>query len=152
MLTKILLFVHVLAAIHWLGAGVLFQIMSERVVTLGDPSRMKSFIRTGSLVPSAYFGVLTAIVLASGVWLVLETGFRFEDPFVVGGIAGIIVSGAIGGAVIGKTVEALRVGVESETVDDSALRAGVLRLRNAGRLDVAIMTLVVFLMTAKPGT
>jgi hypothetical protein len=97
---EILLFVHVLAVIQWLGAGVVFQIMSERTVRLGDVSRMKSLIQTGALVPSAYFGILTAIVLGSGIWLVLETDIGFEEPFVIAGIAGIVISGALGGAVI----------------------------------------------------
>ena len=151
MLYRILLFVHVLAAIGWFGAGILFQLMSERVMKLGDATRMREFIRTGSLVPPAFFGVLTAVVLGSGIWLVLETGYDFKDPFVVVGIAGIVASGAIGGAVIGRTTEALRPVVEAPTLDEGTLRAGVLKLRNAGRLDVLIMTAVVFMMTAKLG-
>ena len=151
MLYRILLFVHVLGAICWFGAGVLFQIMSERVVKLGDATRMREFIRTGSLVPPPYFGALTAIVLGSGIWLVLETGYDFKDPFVVVGIAGILASGAIGGAVIGRTTEALRPVVEAPTLDEGAVRAGVLKLRNAGRVDALIMLAVVFMMTAKLG-
>jgi len=152
MLYEILLFVHVLAVIMWFGAGVLFQIMSERVVRLGDTARMKSLIQTGSLVPSAYFGALTALVLGSGIWLVVETGIGFKQPFVIAGIIGILASGALGGAVIGRTVEALRVLVESPSVDESQLRTGVTRLRAVGRIDVTIMTVVVFMMTVKPGT
>lgn len=148
---KILLFVHVLAVIMWFGAGVLFQIMCERVVKTSDLSRMRSFIQTGSLVPPPYFGVLTAIVLGAGIWLVIDTGYEFSDPFVIAGIIGIVASGGLGGAVIGRTVEALRVATESPAMDESMFRAGILKLRNAGRLDALIMTTVVFMMTVKPG-
>lgn len=152
MLYKVLLFVHVLAVILWVGAGAMFQIISERLVKSGDVSRMKEFIKTGSLVPSAYFGVLTAAVLGSGIWMVIESGYTWEDSFVVGGIAGILASGAIGGAVIGRTSEALAAAADAQTLDEAGFRAGVAKLRTFGRLDLAIMAVVVYLMTVKPGT
>lgn len=152
MLYKILLFVHVSAVVLWVGAGGLFQIMSERVLKTGDSSRLKAFIQTGSLVPPAYFGVLTAFVLASGIWMVAESGIGFEEPFVVAGIAGLLASAAIGGAVIGKTSTQLSVLVESPAYDEKQLRTGIEKLRMFGRIDTALMVFVIFMMTVKPGT
>ncbi|HVL89920.1 MAG TPA: DUF2269 family protein [Actinomycetota bacterium] len=151
MLYKILLFVHVTGVVFWVGAGGAFQIMAERVAKM-DSSRVKAFIQTGSLVPSAYFGILTAVVLVSGVWMVVDSGIGFEQPFVVAGVVGLIASGAIGGAVMGKTSASLYTLVASPNFDEKVMNAGVAKMRTFGRLDLAIMLFVIYMMTVKPGT
>lgn len=152
MLYKLLLFVHVLGVVFWIGSGGVFQTMSERVLKTGDPARMKHFVQTSALIPGAYFGVLTLIVLISGIWMVAESGIGFEEPFVVAGVTGIIASGAIGGAVLGKTGDRLNKLVAQPNFDEKQLRAGVEKMRRFGRIDLAIVILVIYMMTVKPGT
>jgi uncharacterized membrane protein len=151
MLYKILLFVHIMAVIMWLGAGTVFQFVSEKASAENDQNKMRMLVSLGDSFGKAYFGVLTLLVLLSGVFMVIEGDWGFDQAFVIGGIVGIVASGALGGAVIGPTSERLqeRIGGDAP-IDDSAV-ADFTKIRNVGRIDLSIMTVVVFLMTYKPG-
>lgn len=151
MLYKVLLFVHIMAVIMWLGAGTVFQFASERATAAKDEGKMRMLVSLGDSFGKAYFGVLTVLVLLSGIFLVLEADWGFDQVFVIGGLAGIVASGALGGAIIGPTSERLsgRLG-SGGPIDDAAL-ADFTKIRNVGRIDLSIMTVVVFLMTYKPG-
>lgn len=151
MLYKVLLFVHVMGVILWLGAGTVFQFVAEGATARKDESKMRMLVSLGDSFGKAYFGILTVLVLLSGVFMVLEAGWGFDEYFVIGGLVGIVASGGIGGAVIGPTSERLleRVG-GGQPIDADAV-ADFTKIRNVGRIDLSIMIVVVFLMTYKPG-
>jgi hypothetical protein len=148
---RILLFVHVMGAILWFGGGVVYQLFTESIVKSDDMRRAKNFIEIGSTLGKTYFGPLTGIVLVAGIALVLNGDWGFDHVFVIGGLVGLVASASIGAVAVGGTVEKLQQGFAAPTVDEPSQRALLLRLRTAGRIDAAIMTVVVFLMTVKPG-
>lgn len=151
MLYRIMLFVHVMGVIMWLGAGIVFQLLTERAVARNDESKMRMLISLGDTFGAAYFGILTAVVLVSGLVLVFDGDWDFEQIFVAGGIAGILSSGAIGGAVIAPTSKKLQERMAAGGTIDAEAVADITRIRNVGRIDLAILIIVVFLMTYKPG-
>lgn len=151
MLYKLLLFVHVMAVILWLGAGTVFQFVAERATARRDEDKMRMLVSLGDSFGKAYFGVLTVLVLLSGVFMVIEAGWGFDQVFVIGGLAGIVASGGIGGAVIGPTSERLLERIGGGEPIDAAAVADFTKIRDVGRIDLSIMTIVVFLMTYKPG-
>jgi Predicted integral membrane protein (DUF2269) len=150
----LLLFVHVASVIGWVGTGVVFQMLSERALPGGqaDEGRVRSLLNLGESFGPAYFGVLTLLVLATGIWMVLDADWGFDEPFVLGGIIGIVASGAIGGALIGPTSQKLQARVAESGVITAEDTADIARIRSFGRIDMLIMLVVVFLMTVKPGT
>ena len=152
MLYRLLLFAHVFAVILWVGAGATFQLRSERISRTWDPHAIRAMVDDGNFLGKFYFGPLTLIVLATGLGMVFEGGWGFGHVFVVGGLVGLVASGAIGFAVIEPTAQRLGVRLASPTAAvDDGVRADVLRLRNIGRVDTALMAAIVFLMTVKPG-
>lgn len=151
MLYRVLLFVHVMAVIMWLGAGIVFQYVSERATADNDENKMRMLVSLGDSFGKAYFGVLTVLVLLSGVFMVIEAGWGFDQVFVIGGLVGIVASGALGGAVIGPTSERLLERIGGGGPIDAAAVADFTKIRNVGRIDLSIMIVVVFLMTYKPG-
>jgi uncharacterized membrane protein len=150
MLYRILLFVHVMAVIMWLGAGVVFQVLSERGGEDKDGSKMRRLAELGEEFGPGYFGALTVTVLLSGVALVLEGGWGFDQVFVIGGLAGIVISGGLGGAVIGPTSMRLQAALLTEGSPSDQARADFNKIRTVGRVDLLVMVAVVFLMTVKP--
>ena len=151
MLYKVLLFVHIMAVILWLGAGTVFQFVAEGAIARKDESKMRMLVSLGDSFGKAYFGILTALVLLSGVFMVIEAEWGFDQLFVIGGIVGIVASGGLGGAVIGPTSERLSERLGSGGAIDDVAVADFTKIRNVGRIDLSIMTIVVFLMTYKPG-
>ena len=151
MIYRLLLFVHVMAVIMWLGAGVIFQTLAERAVGSKDEGKMRILVSLGDSFGKAYFGALTAIVLLSGLIMVFEGDWGFEHVFVLGGLLGIVASGALGGAVIGPVAERLQERIGGGAAMDEAAIVDITRIRDVGRIDLSIMIVVVFLMTYKPG-
>ena len=152
MLSRLLLFAHVMGAIMWLGGGYVFQLFVERAVATDNVERMRGLMEDGERLGKKYFGPLSIIVLASGLALVFTANWGFGHVFVIGGLAGLVASAVIGGALIGPTVARIRAGFDkSDASATYELNAAMRRLRNIGRTDAVITTLVVYLMTVKPG-
>ena len=151
MLYRILLFIHVMGVIMWLGAGTVFQFVAERATTQNDEGKMRILVSLGDTFGKAYFGALTAVVLVSGIILVIDGDWGFDQLFIIGGLVGIVTSGALGGAVIGPTSERLQKRIGGGGPMDAEAIADIVRIRNVGRIDLLIMVFVVFLMTYKPG-
>ncbi len=151
-LYDLLLFLHVSGVIVWVGAGVTFQVVSERAIGGRDLEKIRAITVVSDTLGKAYFGVLTLVVLLSGIALVFRGEWGFDHVFILGGLLGIVASGAIGGVGIGPTATRLGERLTSATSMDEEIEKDMRRLRNFGRLDLAIMVTVVFLMTVKPGS
>lgn len=149
-LYRVLLFVHVFGVIGWFGTGVVFLVLTERAARTKDPGAVRTLVGTGEALGPRYFGIVTVVVLASGVGLVLVGRWGLDHLFIIGGLLGFLATSVIGGAVIAPVAE--RIGAALTTTGPEAQVARDLRrLRNIGRLDASIMTVIVFLMTVKPG-
>lgn len=148
---RILLFVHVFAVILWVGPGILFQILTERSAATEDTATLRIVVREGERLGKSFFGPASLVVLVTGVWLVFEGDWGFDEIFVVGGLVGVVASMTVGGIFIGPAVKRLKEGLGSSTTLNPEMKSGLMRLRNAGRVDAFVMTGVVFLMTVKPG-
>lgn len=147
-----LLFVHVMGVIMWFGSGVVFQVLAERASRSDDPARIRALVEMSDGFGKAYYGGVTVVVLATGLWLVFQGDWGFDHVFILGGLAGLVASSALGGAVLGPTADRLAEKVRAATAINPDLRSDMTRLRNLGRVDAGIMLTVVFLMTVKPGS
>jgi uncharacterized membrane protein len=58
-LNGLLLFVHVMGAIMWLGGGWVFQIFTERAVATDNLERIKGLVEDGERLGKSYFGPLS---------------------------------------------------------------------------------------------
>lgn len=150
MLYRVILFVHVLGVIGWFGTGVVFLVLSERAARTKDPGTVRTLVGIGEALGPRYFGIVTVMVLASGVGMVLVGRWGFDHLFIIGGLIGLLATSAIGGAWIAPTAERIRAAVTT-TGSDERVAHDLRRLRNIGRLDASITTAIVFLMTVKPG-
>lgn len=78
MLRQLLLLVHLLSVISWLG-GMFFAYFCLRpaaVETLEPPSRLKLWVATfARFLP--YMAIAVALILASGITMLLSVGFQF---------------------------------------------------------------------------
>lgn len=151
MLYRILLFVHVMAVILWLGTGSVFQMLTEKATASKDEAKMRTVVSLGDTFGKAYFGILTVTVLLSGIFMVVEADWGFDQVFVIGGIVGIVASGGLGGAIIGPVSEKLQERLAAGGAFDAQAVADLTRIRDVGRIDLSIMVIVVFFMTYKPG-
>jgi uncharacterized membrane protein len=138
---------HVLAAMVWLGGGILQTILVWRVRRADLPHRL-GLARDMKSMGDRVFGAATVAVLAFGIWMVIEQpAFAFGDTWILIGIAGILISGAIGGAFFAPKGKALVATLESGQPADALLH----NIAMVAVVDQLVLITVVWAMVAKPG-
>ena len=151
-LYEILLFVHVLAAAIWVGGATMFHVMVERAAAADDPVRIKGLMGDAEHLAKTYFIPSTITVLVIGIWLVLEGNWGFDQPFVLGGIAGLVITTAVGAGVLGPTSMRIAARITEVGGLDQDIRDRIAKLKTISRADLLLLVIIVFLMTTKPGT
>lgn len=143
-----LLFVHVAAAIIWIGGSLMMQLFGIRAAMSGDPSRLATlgqdieWIANRTFIPASLVGVVT------GILLVVESDFYgFGDDWIV--IALVLYATTFLAGVLFLGPESGRVG---KLMAEGAPEAGprMLRLLFFARLDLVLLWLIVYDMTIKP--
>jgi uncharacterized membrane protein len=143
-----LLFVHVAAAIIWIGGGLMMQLFALRASMLGDPVRMATlgpdieWIANRTFIPASLIGFLT------GILLVIESDFYgFGDDWIV--IALVLYATTFFAGLLFLGPESGRVG---KLMADGSPEAGarMARLIFLSRLDLVLLWIIVYDMTVKP--
>lgn len=144
----ILLLVHILAAMTWIGAGVYGLVIVRRVQrTMGTESADALLVKMES-VENLVFPPAAIITLLSGIGLVLNGSAGWGDMFVYLGMAGILISIFMGAAVGGRLNKELGAAREA---GDTVKTAGLInRFVNTGYLEMIVLLAVVALMVYKP--
>lgn len=147
---QIYLFLHVAAAIVWVGAGTLQLVLGTRVARAAEPSRTLALVRDAQWTGLHVYLPANLLALVSGVLLVHEGGFGFGTLWIVIGFVAWAVSFLVGAAVLGPGwARAGRID-DSEGQGGGLLRRDVRRLLFVTYMDLAMLTGVVFAMTVKP--
>lgn len=146
-LFETLKFLHVIAAIVWLGGGILQTVLVWRV-RRADHAHRLGLARDMKVLGDRMFGAATVAVLLFGIWMVVERpAFAFGDAWIVIGLVGILISGGIGGGFFAPKGKALLAKLESGEPGDDILRL----ISRVAIVDQAILLTVVWAMVAKPG-
>jgi len=147
---KALLFLHLLAAITWLGGAIHGEALLAMAGRRGPDARARTTLQvldtSGRLTGPA--GVVT---IGLGFALVLETAWTFEMPWVVGAVvlAGFAVATWIGFLTpMGRELGVL---AEREGLFHPEVATRAARLGGIFHANTALLTLVLFLMVFKPG-
>lgn len=149
-LYHILLYLHISSAIVWLGAGLLVTLLQERAFRSGDAQEvLRGFADEGWLAPRLFIpAALSTLVL--GILLVLEGGWGFTTPWIAIGLVGFATTFVTGIAFLKPTAERI-VGMIGQ--DGRLTPAAVTETRKrllVGRIDLAVLFLVVFDMAVRP--
>lgn len=151
-LYDVLLFVHVLSAAVWFGGAVMFHVLAGRAAMSNDPGRISSLLRDAEFLGKRYFGPTSGVTLVAGLWLVFEGSWGFGRVFVLGGLAGLILSTVLGFALIEPVAKKVTAALAGNATITEDVSTGLQRIRNVSRIDLFILLTVLFLMTVKPGS
>jgi uncharacterized membrane protein len=145
------LFLHIVGAIAWVGGAVGVQVFGVLTKRAADPAKTAFFARNVSLIVMWVFLPAALLVLLAGIGLTENGNWEWDEPFIswgliLWGLVAVIAFGYLGRA-IGKAGERMAADGPSPPL--------ALRLRNLvwlSRALLAILVVIVFLMTVKPGT
>ena len=142
---------HVAAAVAWVGGVILSHVNAALAARSGDPARMLGFIRIQGWLGQRYFAPLAGVVVLSGVAMVIESGWEFEDTWIVIGIALFLASSIIGAGFLTPKSDQLTAAIEQKGMDDPDGQRLNKQLTTLSRVDLLILVLVVIDMVVKPG-
>ena len=148
---SIIVFLHVLAAIVWLGAGLLVQVIATIADRRRDEPGFATMVRYSAELGLKLFLPASALVFVFGALAVAEGPFTIDQAWVVIGLAGYAATFLTGLLILKPRGEAL---AEQLAEAGGALGPeatfGARRLLILGRLDYVVLVAVVFAMVAKP--
>jgi uncharacterized membrane protein len=144
-------FVHVLAAIVWVGGAVSANIMGTRIRRSGDTERLVAFGRDTEWLGTHVYLPASLVVLVFGILTALKGHYSFGQAWLLIGIAGIVATSITGSAYLGPELKRIAGLVESKGPNDPEVTSRLSRLITIARVDLVVLLIVIFAMVTKPG-
>jgi uncharacterized membrane protein len=146
-------FVHVLAAIVWVGAGLFTLIQATRLLRQNDNVKLAAFAKDVEFWGLRLFTPASLLVLIAGVVMVLyHPGLGFSDTWILLGLIGYGLTFLTGAFYLGPTSGKLARMIDTRPPDDPEIGRGIRRIFAISRVDQTVILLVVADMVFKPGT
>ena len=143
---------HVLAAVIWVGGAAAVQVFAIRTMSAADPARLAGFAKDTEWVGTRIFTPASLLVLALGIWMVVERPeIAFGDTWILLGLGGILFSALVGSLFLGP--ESGRIGklMETESPDSPEVQRRLKRIFLISRIELTVLLLVVVDMVVRPG-
>jgi uncharacterized membrane protein len=148
-LSDVLLLVHIVAAMAWLGGGVLVAVIGARLKD-ADPEHRLGFARLMQKASTGLFMPAAIIVLTAGIWMVLDSDvYEFEQAWIAIGLGVVAVTAAMAPLFFKPTVTRGIAAMESG--DGPAVGAAMQRLAMGSRIALVLEFVAVWAMIVKPG-
>ena len=149
-LYDLLLFLHIAAAIIWIGAGFLLHLLAFRAERADDPNALMAALRDMGALGNTLFVPASLATFAFGLGMVLVGGWAFSDLWIVLGLAGYLATFAIGFFILKPRGEAIgEIIARDGGISPEAIAKGR-QLAAIGRIDAVLLFLVVAVMVLKP--
>lgn len=148
-LYDLLLFLHISAAVVWIGSGGLIQILAMRAERAGDREGLKRIADDAAALGETLFIPASFATLLLGVGLTIDGPWAFDQLWIVLGLAGFLATALTGVLVMKPTTERISAMTERSGFTDEAFLE-TRKLLVKGRVDLVTLYLVIAVMTIKP--
>jgi uncharacterized membrane protein len=148
---ELLLTIHVLAAVIWVGGGTAMHILGRRVLERGDGQEIYEFSKEVNTVALRLYAPTSLILLIAGIFLVSETGYDFSDLWITLAFIGWIFSFVVGIAYYGPQDKKLQTLVAANGPTDAGVAQNVRQALFVNQIELLVLFLIVVDMTVKPG-
>jgi uncharacterized membrane protein len=147
---EILLYLHIVFAIVWLGSGLLIQILGFRAVSVNDVERIRGLLDDSHWLTARLFIPTSLAVFVLGVLLTIEGPWEFGELWIVIGLAGYATTFLTGLLFISRQVKKIAAVMERDGGMSTAAVAETKRLFLISRVDLVVLYTVVLDMVLKP--
>ena len=145
---EFLLFVHITAAVIWLGGAFTFQMYGMVVRRGGDPEEIARFAGRAGFLSERMFVPASLVVILAGIGLMIEGNWNWDELWVIFALVAFAASFLTGLLVLSPMAK--RIPVVGPTTP--AGQALIERLFTILRVDLVFMYAIVFAMVVKPTT
>ena len=146
--------IHVIFAAIWVGTAAQQQFAAARAQmrAKSDPKYLVEFADDAEWYGKRLFAPASGITAVFGVLLVIQSGWEFNDLWIIIGIALFVLSSIIGAAFLTPESGRLKELVAQKGMDDPEVKGRIARINMVVRVDFLILIAVVADMVVKPGT
>jgi uncharacterized membrane protein len=145
------LFVHISAAIVWIGGAAVAQVFGILAKRSGDPAQGAAFGQAMAFIGPKVFAPAALVVLISGAFLTEDGNWDWSEPFVWLGIVGWAIVAFTAFAYLTRAMGRLGARMAAEGPSPE-LGAEMGRLVLVARVLILVLFAIVFVMVVKPGT
>jgi uncharacterized membrane protein len=148
-LYHLLEFVHVAAAMAWIGGALTLGVLSARTFRSEDGAALLVLSEQAEFVGRSVLGPSAVVTLVAGISLVYVAGWGLT-LWTAWGLAGIVVSMFLGARVIAPAHRHLAAVAATSWPDPRSLIGARRRVAAWGTLNLVVLLSVVWAMVAKP--
>jgi uncharacterized membrane protein len=150
-LLQLLLFVHLLAVVVWLGGAFVGTMIGVRLRKAGDTAAMASFCNAFANVAGPLFGGSGILVLLTGIGMVAkDDAFAFSDLWISIGFTLWLVSMVLGAAVVGRRWYLIGTALEQDGATLAEHEPAIRKAVAFTHVDVLVRVVAVFVMVWRP--
>lgn len=146
---ELLLLLHIVAVIVWLGSGLFIQILATRAERANDAEGLRRVAADSAALSEKLFIPASLATLIFGVLLVIEGPWTFDTLWIVLGLVGYLGTFLTGVLVMKPGSEKLAALMEREGMSAQA-EIEIRKLLTKARVDTIVLYLVVAVMALKP--
>ena len=145
-------FLHILAAMLWVGGGVAMDLAATRMVKGGEQREVLRLLGTMEWLGSRLFGPAAIVVLGLGLTMVAITeAWTIGQLWIVLALVVFGLSFLLGGVYAGPESKRIAAAVEAEGPGSPEAQRRMRRLFTVTRIDMLLLVFVVWAMVFKPG-
>lgn len=149
-LYELLLLLHVIAAIVWVGAATTYFALEIRTDLSGNVESEAGHNDDAEWLAPRLFIPAALGTLIFGVLAAIEGDWDFGSLWIIIGLAGFAVSFATGIGYFEPEMKRLAVATERDGATHPEVRRRLANLKMVGRIELAVLYVVVVAMVAKP--
>ena len=147
---EVLLSIHILAAVFWVGGNLFSHVLLARAKAADDADKLGYLGRETGWVGQRLFSASSLILLITGGLLVDELGYEFGQFWIIFALVVLLASFIVGVAFLGPQGEKLGGLIAREGLSE-ARRKQLDKVLVVARVEVLFLVLVVIDMAVKPG-
>ena len=146
-------FVHVLAAVVWVGGACTVQVYALLATRTNDPLKIASFAGDTEFVGMRIFLPASLILLVSGIFTIHDSvgAWSYSQGWVQFGLIVIALSILVGAGFLGPEAGRIGKATERDGVESHEVQARIRRILLVSRIELVLLLVVVFDMVVKPG-
>ena len=148
---QLLLFVHIVCAVIWVGGAFYAQLLAIRVSRSPDLSELPHLARHVDFIGTRVIGPAAILLFVAGVGMTLQA-WSFGQTWIAVSVALWVLSVVMGAVYLGPRVKRAAELFEAEGPTSVSGRALLDRLFLVSRLELISFVVIIALMTFKPGS
>jgi uncharacterized membrane protein len=147
---QLLLYLHIMAGIIWVGGAIYVQVLALLVSRSGNPAELPVFAHRTEYIGTRLFIPAGVVLLLSGIVMVLQL-WSFGQAWVAAALVLFILSAVSGAVYLGPRAKRAGQLFEAEGEGSPEARRLTGRLFLIARLELVSFAVIVALMVFKPG-